>query len=336
MKRFWRFSLIGIIVIVIVLVAAITLTIGWRPFLGPRARVLTDRKFASTPERLARGRYLANGVMGCVHCHSRRDWKAVGGPVIQSQLGAGEFFPRDFPGTVIAPNITSDAETGAGSWTDDQLARAIREGISHDGRTLFPLMPYENFRSMSDEDLGSVVVYLRTLPAVRNVLPRTEINFPVKYLMRNAPQPVDAPVPAQNSPDPVKRGEYLVRMAGCADCHTPQERGQRNQELAFAGGFVLRGPFGTVAAANITPDPSGISYYDESLFISVLRTGKVRGRALNSIMPWDVYHSMTDDDLKSVFVYLRTLKPIKHQIDNSLPLTACKLCRLKHGAGDQN
>ena len=266
MKRFWKFLFVAVIILAILLVVAISLTIGWRPFLGPRTRALTDRKFESTPDRLARGRYLANAVAGCLDCHSPHDWTAEGGPPVQSKLGAGQPFPGKFPGPVIAPNITPDPETGAGSWSDDQLARAIREGISHDGRTLFPLMPYQNFRNMSDEDLASLVVYLRTLPAVRNPLPRTEIIFPVKYLMRNAPQPVEAPVPAQNSQDPVKRGEYLVRMAGCANCHTPSERGQPKENLAFAGGFVFSGAFGTVAATNITPDPSGISYYDENLF----------------------------------------------------------------------
>jgi len=336
MQRFWKFLFIGSIILAIVLVAAISLTIGWRPFLGPRTRALTDRKFESTPDRLARGRYLANAVAGCLDCHSPHDWTAPGGPPIESKLGAGQPFPGNFPGTVIAPNITPDAKTGAGTWTDDQLARAIREGIDHDGRTLFPLMPYQNFRNMSDEDLASLVVYLRTLPAVPNPLPRTNIIFPVKYLIRNVPQPIDSPVPAQNLSDPVKRGEYLVRMASCGDCHTPQERGQPKPNLAFAGGFVFSGPFGTVASANITPDPSGISYYEENLFITAMRTGKVQARSLNSIMPWDVYKSMTDDDLKAVFAYLRTLKPVHHRVDNTEPPTACKLCGGKHGAGDQN
>ena len=336
MKRFWRFLFTGVIALAIVLVVAISLTIGWKPFLGPRTRALTSRKFESTPERLARGQYLANAVMGCLDCHSPHDWKAPGGPPIESKLGAGQPFPGNFPGTVIAPNITSDAETGAGNWSDDQLARAIREGIGHDGRTLFPLMPYQNFRSMSDEDLASLVVYLRTLPAVRNPLPRTEINFPVKYLIRSVPQPIDSPVPAQNSADRVKRGEYLVRMASCSDCHTPQERGQPKDNLAFAGGFVLSGPWGSAASANITPDPSGISYYDENLFIAVLRTGKVRARSLSSIMPWQVSKGMTDEDLEAIFAYLRTLKPVRHRVDNSLPPTFCKICQGRHGAGDQN
>jgi len=336
MKRFWRFVCIGIFALAIVLAAAISLTIGWRPMIGARKRALTDRKFEATPARLERGRYLVNGVMGCLYCHSEHDEKQPGSPPIESRLGAGEPFPGDFPGTVIVPNITPDRETGAGTWSDDQLARAIREGIGHDGRTLFPLMPYEKFRKMSDEDLASVVVYLRTLPAVRKSLPGTEIIFPVKYLIRSVPEPIESPVPAQNSADPVKRGEYLVRMASCEECHTPRQQGQALASLAFAGGSEFSGPFGTVTSANITPDASGISYYDEKLFISVMRTGKVEARSLKPIMPWVVYRNMTDDDIRAVFAYLRTLKPVHHRVDNSEPPTLCKLCKGKHGAGDQN
>src|SRR6202043_2664037 len=98
------------------------------------------------------------------------------------------------PGRIVAPNLTPDQETGAGSWTDDQLARSIREGVGHDGRALFPIMPYQHYRNMSEEDLGSVVVSRRSLPAAQNPLPATEIIFPVKYRIRSAPEPVTAPV----------------------------------------------------------------------------------------------------------------------------------------------
>jgi mono/diheme cytochrome c family protein len=197
-------------------------------------------------------------------------------------------------------------------------------------------MPYTNFRNLSDADLACLVVYLRMLPAVRNPLPRTEIAFPVKFLIRSVPQPIDSPVPALNSPDLVKRGEYLVRMASCEDCHTPRRHGQPVASLKFAGGSEFNGPFGTVTSANITPDPSGISYYDENLFVAAMRTGKVHARSLNPLMPWNVYRNMTDEDLKAVFAYLRTLQPVQHHVDNSEPPTACKVCGEKHGAGVQN
>jgi hypothetical protein len=138
--------------LVLVLAAGVTFTIGWRPFIGPRARALTARKFGSTPARLARGEYLVRDVTNCMACHAEHDWTAHDAPILPNTLGAGQDmnFLKGLPGKVYAPNITPDPETGVGNWSDDQLARAIREGVSHDGRALFPFMPYPDFRSMSD------------------------------------------------------------------------------------------------------------------------------------------------------------------------------------------
>ncbi len=337
--RFLKWTAISAIVLVILVVTAISATIGWRPIFGPKARPLTSRKFEFTPQRLERGRYLATSVTGCFGCHSEHDWKSHGAPIVPGTTGAGEVMPfADLPGRVVAPNITSDVATGVGGWTDDELARAIREGISRDGRTLFPMMPYEHFRKMSDEDLASIIVFLRTVPPIRRELPKTEIIFPVKYLMRSAPEPVNEPVSSADatSADPVKRGAYLVNLADCAFCHTPHVRGQPVAHMDFAGGMVLTGPWGSVASANLTPDASGINYYDEALFIQTLRTGYVRARELKPIMPYWEYGRMRDEDLKAIFAYLRTVKPVKHRVDNSESLSACKTCQQKHGGGEQN
>jgi len=329
---------LGIVLVSLVILAiAITLTIGWRPFLGPKARALNDRTFERTPQRLERGRYIATALSGCSYCHSPHNWSAPGTPFVAGMEGAGEILPyADLPGRIVAPNLTPDPETGAGRWTDDQLARAIREGVGHDGRALFPIMPYSHYREMTDEDVASVVVYLRSLPAVRNPVPPTEIIFPVKYLIRSAPKPLTSPVNEPSSSDLAKRGARLVNLAGCVDCHTSQVRGENVPGLDFAGGFPFAGPWGFVASANITPDPSGISYYDEALFLEVMHTGQVKARALSPVMPIKVYKNLTDDDLKAMFAYLRTLRPLKHRVDNSQPATLCKLCQQKHGVGAEN
>lgn len=335
-----RWKIVGWIfaALVVLLLVAITATIGWRPFIGPSARELTDRTFAPTPERLDRGRYLTENLLNCFACHSDRDWVQHDAPLVGGTHGAGSpIFPlRDLPGEVHPPNITPDKETGAGNWTDDQLARAIREGIGNDGRALFPFMPYENFRYLSDEDLASVIVYLRSLAPVRRVVPKTELIFPVKYLIRTAPRPLYDSVPAPDTSTPVKRGDYLVTIGGCRDCHTPQHNGQRMAELDLAGGFSMRGPWGEVASANITQAPSGIPYYDENLFVEAMRTGWVKARKLSQIMPWWDIRGLSDEDLKSIFAYVRTVPPVPHRVDNSKPPTACKLCGFTHGAGDQN
>lgn len=335
-RRRWP-KIIGIILVVVIvlLCLGITFTIGWRPIIGAKKRALTDRKFEATAARLERGRYLADGVNGCFGCHTDQDWSKPGAPPVAGREGSGHVWAdQDLP-WLVAPNITSDKETGAGNWSDDALARAIREGIGHDGRTLFPVMPYPHYREMSDEDLASIIVYLRTVPPVRNQLPATKIPFPLNYLMNNMPQPVTT----QAAPDlstPEKRGAYLVSMAACADCHTPQEKGQPIPGMEFAGGFLLHEPKGDVVSNNITPAASGIGYYNEATFIQALRQGKVGARPLRASMPWYFFGKMTDDDLKSIYAYLKTVKPVKHQIDNFEPPTFCRLCKQKHGFGATN
>lgn len=336
-KRWPRILAYSSFAFVILILLAITFTVGWRPFIGPRTRPLTNRTFERTPARQERGRYIAENLAGCTDCHSMHNWASHDAPVSPGMLGAGDIFPLEgLPGVLIAANLTPDPETGVGNWTDDQLARAIREGIGHDGRALFPLMPYPNFRAMSDEDLASVIVFLRSLPPVRNPLPRTEIIFPVKYLIRSVPEPLTSPVPEPDASIQVQRGAYLVRLASCADCHTPQVRGNPVPEMDFAGGTVFKGPWGEVASVNITPDATGISYYDEDLFIQVMRTGYVHARKLNQVMPWSAFRNLTDDDLKAMFAYLRTLKPVKHRVDNTEAASLCKLCGQRHGLGVQN
>ncbi len=333
MKRLGRILAYVFLGLLVLLVVAITFTIGWRPFIGPKSRPLTSRKFEPTRQRMARGQYLADAVLACFACHSEFDEKSDP-PAITSKRGIGSVFLEKGKFRLVAPNVTPDPTAGVGNWSDDALARAIREGISQDGSALFPIMGYPHFRNLSEEDLASVVVYLRFLEPVHNSLPKSVLPFWLKRAVLGEPQPITAPVPEPDLSSPVKRGEYLVRIAGCADCHTP-EKGMPPRPvpgLEFGGGTV----FDQIASANLTPDPSGISYYDEALFIEVMRTGRAKARPIKLPMPWPVYKNMTDDDLKAVFAYLRTLKPVHHLVDNTEPPTLCKLCGQKHGLGDRN
>jgi mono/diheme cytochrome c family protein len=155
----------------------------WVGYSSKKAAIRAGR-FEPTAARLERGRYIVEGIAHCFECHSEVDWEKPGGQPREGRKGSGtEFAKYGFP-WLVAPNITPDTETGAGTWTDDQLARAIREGIGHDGRRLFPVMPYMYFRRMSDEDLASVIGYLRSVEPVHNALPKTSIPEPMK---RNLP-----------------------------------------------------------------------------------------------------------------------------------------------------
>jgi mono/diheme cytochrome c family protein len=163
----------------------------------PRQRPLTDRRFEATDERRERGQYLAEHLLQCFICHSERNWDQPGAPPIESRKGAGVVLSENGERRIVAPNITPDVATGAGAWSDDMLARAIREGIGHDGRALYWGMWYQSFAALSDEDLAAVVVYVRSIPAVRNALPATRL-------------PIQSPSPR---PWPVRRPATRLRAA---------------------------------------------------------------------------------------------------------------------------
>ena len=332
LKRFFGLGFLGIVVLGMIGLFSSGL---WRVFAGPKARAITNRTFENTPARMERGKYLVENVIGCFFCHSERDWKAEGAPPIEARKGAGAPFSGG-PGKLFAPNITPDKETGVGNWTDDELARAIREGVSRDGHALFPIMPYMNYQKLPDEDLAAVVVYLRSIPPVKNTVEKTKLSFPLNFLVNMMPQPLEGPVSEPDLSSPVKRGEHLVTLNSCSDCHTPRDKGQPLPGMLLAGGFTLNEPSGETTSANITPDASGISYYDETLFLEVMRTGKVKARQLNPTMPWVGYGKMSDEDLKAIFAYLKSVPAVSHKVDNTEPPTPCKVCKGKHGFGDRN
>jgi mono/diheme cytochrome c family protein len=335
-----RSVLIGLVVAVVVLVLAVITSIGWQVVLGPDARPTTDRRFEATEARLARGQYIVEGPAACLHCHTEHDFTQPEYPILQDRKGAGWEMPIPELGKVYARNITSDPETGLGRWTDDEIVRAIREGVSRDGTALFPVMPYLNFAAMTDEDVASVVVYLRTLSPVPNAVPRSELVFPLNHLVKTMPRPLTASVPSHPSATPVQRGEYLLTLAGCKICHTPvDDRGQPLPGLEFAGGESFRDPgnnMAIVSSINLTQDPSGIAHYDESLFIEVMRSGQLSNRTLSHIMPFEFFRNMTDEDLRDIFVFLKSVPPVKHRVSNTEPPTPCPVCRREHGFGALN
>jgi mono/diheme cytochrome c family protein len=328
--------------LVLIVVGGIT-AIGWQIILGPKMRPVTDRKFEATPERLARGKYIAEGPASCFHCHSEPNFNAPMGEPLASNRGSGWQMPIPELGNPSSANITSDPATGLGSWTDDEIARAIQEGVDKDGRPLFPLMPYLRFREFTDEDLASVVVYVRTIPPVIHAVTPPVWPFPLNVLVKTMPKPLTTHEPAPARATPVARGEYLVKtVAGCGDCHTPSDdKGAPLPGLEFAGGGIFHDPtpganMKAVFSANITPDPSGISHYDEAYFLQTLHTGQIPGRTLSNIMPFSSFKNLTEDDLKDIFAYIKTLKPVKHRVSNTDSPAKCPVCGQTHGLGDLN
>ena len=298
---------------------------------GLKVRPLTDVKFKSTPERIARGKYLTNGGSHCFLCHGERDWSKPGAPPIESKKGAGAVLIDQDGFRMVAPNITPDKETGAGTWTDDMFARAIREGVGHDGRALYPLMLYLEFKHFSDEDIASIVVYLRTLPPVKNKLPKRKLPMEVQKMIVHLPLPVYKPVHEPDFTNVMGRGKYMTEVGGCIGCHTSWDTPLKPG--IFSGGMLFKLGNDSAFSVNLTPDESGL-FYDEDAFITVIRTGK--GGTLHSFMPWIVIKNYTDEDLRAIYKYLRSQKPVRHYINNLSPPTYCKLCGQMHGLGNMN
>ncbi len=293
---------------------------------SPEAAAPASVKVEATAERLERGRYLFQVVADCGGCHSPRNPEKFGMMPTPEGTGSGFVFPdgMGFPGKIVGPNITPDLETGLGQWTDGEKIRAIREGVSKDGRALFPFMPYQHFAAMSDEDVYSLVAYINTLPPVKHALPRTELDFPVKYLIKFAPKPVTAKVGAPDRMDKVKYGEYLVRMGDCIGCHTQMEKGEPVKGLEYAGGHEF--PVGSflVRSANITPDEeTGIGKWSEERFVAKFKgyanltyeNAPRTAQANFTLMPWYGFSQMTEEDLRAIYAYLRTLPAIHNPVD---------------------
>ncbi|MGH9718711.1 MAG: c-type cytochrome [Bryobacteraceae bacterium] len=298
---------------------------GYLYFRDPEIAPPAPVKVKITAQRIERGKHLFEHVADCDGCHSERDWTRFGGPVVTAGRGKGNIFPGSlgFPGTVVAPNITPDEETGIGAWTDGEKIRAIREGISRDGSALFPFMPYQRFRHMSDEDVYSIVAYLNTLRPVRSALSRTRLDFPVSMLIRSAPKPAGQ-VAVPDPGDKLQYGKYLVNLAGCITCHTPEQKGEMIAGREFAGGNVFRFPTATVVSSNISPDcETGIGRWTEQDFVE--KVYQYRDYALNgspevgpegfTIMPWLMFSHMSPDELGAIYTYLKTQKPIYNAVE---------------------
>jgi mono/diheme cytochrome c family protein len=299
----------------------------------PRGVSAPAFRAAPSAKRLARGRYLAESVMACFGCHSEID---SGLQPLPEMKGAGAVFPDKMPFRLVCPNITPDKETGIGDWTDAQIANAIRNGIAPDGHQLFPVMPYLNYRVLSDEDLKSIIVYLRSIPAVRHTLAPSQIPAAALAAVPHLPA-VKGPVPPPDLATPAKRGRYLVALADCHTCHTPVDsQGRFLAGMDFAGGRMFDGVWGRVASLNITPGPSGISYLNRAMFFQVMREGRLGARMLNPVMLSGYFRGMTDGDIGAMFAYLKTVKPVEHRVDNTDPPTHCPLDGQMHGLGDLN
>jgi len=308
------------LVAVVVLVAACGL--GYLMFAFPKVPPPTNVTVQSTPELLARGKYLSEHVSMCVTCHTQRDWTKFSGPIKTELLGAGgEPFPLGPGGRLYSKNITPAA---VGDWTDGELIRAMTQGVSKDGTPLFPLMPYPHIGAFAEDDVHALVAYVRSLKAIESTVPERTLNFPLNLIVRT--------IPAANtygtrpSPDDkIAYGRYMTRAAMCSDCHTPMDdRGTPLPGMDFAGGTEFIETGYRVRSANITPDAdTGIGSWTEQQFIEKFKgfenpTNVTLGeheRPQNTVMPVTAYAGMTREDLSAIYAFLRTQKPVTNRVE---------------------
>lgn len=327
---------LGLAVAGLVLFAALAL--AYVSFALPREdRLDPALKIATTPEQLARGKYLVEHVSDCYSCHSQRDWSLFGAPVRPgSEYRGGDptFDQRiGLPGRFLPTNLTPHHLS---RYSDGELVRVLRTGVTKEGEPLFPIMPYRNYREMTERDLHAVIAYVRSLPSRASEVPPSEPAGAFRLILRLIPESAP-PFPAAPDPkDRVAYGRYLATIASCGNCHTPTNRGQPLHGMNLAGGFefplldveggsLSRLPKGKVRSANITPDrDTGIGNWSRDQFIQRFRdfrgeagqrrAVKVENGQFQSVMPWYSYAGMTDDDLGAIYDYLLTVPPVRHAV----------------------
>jgi mono/diheme cytochrome c family protein len=233
---------------------------------------------------IARGEHIVTVLSDCTGCHGE-------------DLAGYRFFEGGPVGSLVSRNITP-----AAGLAPEDYVRAIRHGLDEDGTPL-AIMPAQNLRHMSDADLGAVIAYLQTVPAVENDPGEHNLTplggflvgsgqlplFPAEVIDHDSPPP---PAPAEGPT--VEYGEYLVHLAGCRDCHGAN----------LAGG--LAGP-GLPPGPNLTPGGE-LAQWDEADFFGVIREGKhPSGRDIDPFMPWMTFRNMTDAEVQALWAYLQTL-----------------------------
>jgi mono/diheme cytochrome c family protein len=291
---------------------------------GPSLKTSTDSAV------IARGKYLVEGPAHCVSCHVSSFTDMVAADQGEDiALKGGVRFQMGPLGAMYTRNLTPDASTGIGRYTDEQLFRMMRHGIRPDGLASMPvLMP---FWKMADDDLIAVVSYLRSLTPVENNVPTNDWTFVGKAVRSLTPtfEPIkdpDAPAVAPPMAATVERGAYLAHyVTNCVGCHT--QRDMMTYQATgpeFAGGMEFEpwpdfykylgvDPTTWIRTPNITPDPNSAlaNYKTPEEFIARFR----KGRIINfSPMDWGPFSRMSDEDITAIWMYLNSLEPVQKDV----------------------
>jgi mono/diheme cytochrome c family protein len=282
-------SLIGLLMVVFIVLYIIG-SVKWNKLHGKYEVPVETIAIPTDQASIVRGKHIATIYM-CGHCHMDN----LGG---QTDRAPGLV-------TLSIPNLTSGAGGIGAINTDEDWVRAIRHGVGHDGRGLV-LMPSRVWYYLSDEDLGALIAYLKSLPPVNNEMPKTDLEPLGRVMLTLGQLPpeivpnvtvIDHYGPRPVAPKPgvtVEYGKYLAST--CTLCHGSNLNGQTIRE----GGNQY-------VALNLTRG-SEVGFWSEEQFIATMRTGVTPGgHPLKDFMPWKYFGQMTDDELKAVWIYLQSL-----------------------------
>ncbi|MDP2603116.1 MAG: c-type cytochrome [Deltaproteobacteria bacterium] len=272
---------------------------------------------AQADDLAAKGQYIFAMAGGCA-CHTE--------PKGTHHVGA-RAFPIPF-GTVYSTNITQDKETGLGAWTEQQIQDAMTKGIRRDGSRILPVMPYEKYSGVAQDDMKALIAYLRTLRPVMKATPELKSWTP---FARSIGTPLFLKVfgrfsnaPAQAPKSGIERGRYLVdHVSLCGDCHTPRNMiGVPNRSLYLAGAGKKIGPLGN-SVPNLTPDKeTGIGEWKREDIAELLISGtkpdldNVQGLMEEVIQGTPLgYKDMKKEDALAIADYLKSIPAIKNKIE---------------------
>jgi mono/diheme cytochrome c family protein len=267
------------------------------------ALVLGAGSVAFAEPSLDRGEYLVRGPAGCGNCHTPQ---GPNGPDMANELGGFMVEKSDLM-EAWAPNITPGGRVA--EWSDADLAKAIREGIRPDGTVIGPPMPIGLYRGLSDDDLMSMVMFLRTVAASDNVVPASTYNIPLPPAYG---PPIDS-VAAVPEGVTVEYGAYLAGpVAHCLECHTPMgPQGPMLDTHMGAGGFAFHGPWGVSVSANLTSGEDGLAGYTDDEIRTMITTGvRPDGSRMLPPMGYGYYANTKPEDIDAIILFLRQLPPL--------------------------
>jgi len=267
---------------------------------------------------IVQGQYIFALSGGCA-CHTDPKTK---------EYNAGA---RAFPiplGTVYSSNLTSEKETGLGSWTDQQIIDAITKGLRKDGSKILPVMPYANYSGMAQDDLKALIAYLRSLKPIKKPTPELKTSIPfarsVGASAWNAAFGKFYDSPPQAPKGGMQRGKYLVdHVSICGDCHTPRNSIGVPTSSMYLAGSNKEGSVLGERIPNITPDrETGIGDWKREEIVEVLLKGvKPDGDNIQGLMEEVFrgashgYKDMTKEDALLIADYLKSIPPIKNKIN---------------------